>query len=100
MQQSEEDNLFLEIRRDRSGIRIGGNFIPFMLPGERPDAIITCPWEWRKTPGTVMRACHKCGRAVSLAPSSQEVLQEHPDVPIYCMTCSRELIDKEESDDR
>lgn len=99
MRQLKDDDLFLELRADgREGIRVQGVFIEFLLPGERPDAIITCPWEWRKTPGAVMRACQKCGMAVSLAPSSQEVLQEHPGVPIYCITCSRELLEKEEND--
>lgn len=95
---TEKNDLFLEIRRDRSGLRIGGVFIPFLLPGERPDAIMCVPWEQSKIPGAVIRACHTCGFAVSLAPSTQQVLQEHPDVPVYCLHCGYKELKKEEAD--
>lgn len=95
--QSEED-LYVEIRRDGSGLRADGHFIPFILPGERPDAIISVPWESRKVPGSVMRSCSSCGMAISLAPSSQQILQEYPDVPVYCTNCAHQQI-KEETED-
>lgn len=37
--------------------------------------------------GTVEGHCHRCGRAVCLAPTSQAFLKEHPDAEICCWSC-------------
>ena len=48
-------------------------------------------------PGSQGGLCDRCGKVVTLAPTSQAFLKEHPDAEISCVSCltSKELEDFE-----
>jgi hypothetical protein len=41
-----------------------------------------------RTPGSILAKCADCDADVSLAPSSQKFIAEHPDIQILCAQCA------------
>ncbi len=78
---------FLEYRKGESGIRVGGTFIGFLKPGDRMDIIVAVPWGGRMVPGSKKGKCDRCGGDIALAPSTQQVMKEYPDLPTRCINC-------------
>lgn len=103
-------DIYLEYRKGNTGIRVGGAFMGFLEPRERPDAILCTPWHKRMqvgpwvVPGSIKGRCDRCGGDVVVSPSSQLLLSQFPDVPTRCIYCvtkkevGREAKENNESD--
>jgi hypothetical protein len=95
------DDLFLEHRAEGSGIRAHGVFLPFLKDDDPPPDVIVCvPWEFSLVFGAVKQNCAKCGREISVAPSSVMLLRQHPGIPtccVYCVIAERGQCDREDS---
>ncbi|MBA7608337.1 hypothetical protein ES703_15514 [subsurface metagenome] len=98
----EENGLFLEHRQGESGIRVRGHFIPFMKEGQQIDVIICVPKGWNPlearrvvVPGSQTGQCDRCGQDIWLAPSTQELMKDYPNVPTRCIDCVTKQLEKQ-----
>lgn len=97
----EENGLFLEHRQGESGIRVRGTFIPFLKKGQELDVIVCTPKGWNPleahrtiVPGSQTGQCDRCGQAIWIAPSTQELMEDYPDVPTRCLDCVRKELEE------
>lgn len=90
------DDLSVEHRKDESGLRLRGNFIPFLKPGDKLDVIVAVPWGWHAVSGSIKGTCDTCGGDISLAPSTQELMKEYPGVPTRCIDCMKKQLEEEQ----
>jgi len=72
------------------------HFIPFLKPGDKLDVIVAVPWGWHAVPGSIKGTCDTCGGDISLAPSTQELMKEYPDVHTRCMYCEKKQLEDEQ----
>ena len=96
----EDGELYVEHRQGESGIRVCGHFIPFMKEGQKIDVIICVPKGWNPlearrviVPGSQTGKCDRCGHDILLAPSTQELMKEHPGVPTRCLDCVKKELE-------
>jgi len=90
------DDLSVEHRKGESGLRVRDHFIPFLKPGGKLDVIVAVPWGWHAVPGSIKGTCDTCGGDISLAPSTQELMKEYPDVPTRCIDCVKKQLEDEQ----
>jgi len=103
----EENELYVEHRQGESGLRVRGHFIPFMKEGQRIDVIICTPKGWHPleearviVPGSQTGKCDRCGQDIWLAPSTQELMKDYPNVPTRCIDCVKRDLEKAEGKER
>lgn len=97
-----ENGLFLEHRHGESGLRVRGHFIPFMKEGQELNVIVCVRKGWNPleecrviVPGSQTGKCDRCGQDIWLAPSTQQLMKDYPNVPTRCIDCvKRELEEK------
>ncbi|GAI51280.1 unnamed protein product, partial [marine sediment metagenome] len=90
----ENRDIYLEHRKNESGIRVRGHFIPFMKEGQELDVIVCVRKGWNPleergviVPGSQTGKCDTCGQDIWLAPSTQELKKKYPSVPTRCVEC-------------
>ncbi|MBA7701027.1 hypothetical protein ES703_109755 [subsurface metagenome] len=99
----EGSEIYLEHRKDESGIRVRGHFIPFMKEGQELDVIVCVrkgwnPLEARRVivPGSQTGQCDRCGQDILIAPSTQELMKDYPNVPTRCVDCVKKQLEEED----
>jgi len=92
----ESRDIYLEHRQGESGLRVKGAFIPFIKSGDKLDVIVAVPWGWHAVPGSIKGTCDTCSGDISLAPSTQELMNEYPDVPTRCIDCLKKQLKDEQ----
>lgn len=97
----EDREIYLEHRKDESGIRVRGHFIPFMKEGQELGIILCVPKGWNPleergviVPGSQTGKCATCGQDIWLAPSTQELMKEYPNAPTRCLDCVMKQLEK------
>lgn len=94
----DRDDLYIEYRKDRSGMRAGNGFYPFLKEGERPPSgggLVCIPWEDRKIPDSIQSECITCGRKVSVPPQFQH-LTDVRHICIYCVIEAEMIMSEDE----
>ena len=96
---NEENGPFLEHRQGESGIRVRGTFISFLKEGQELDVIVCVPKGWNPleeagviVPGSETGQCDRCGQDIWVAPSTQELMNDYPNVPIRCLDCVKKQL--------
>lgn len=101
---TEKDELYLEHRRGESGLRVQGTFIPFMKEGQDLDVIVCIPESWKEkgavVPGSEIGQCDTCGQNILIAPSTREVMKEHPGLPTRCIYCLKKELEEKGNEGR
>jgi len=97
----EENELYVEHRKEGSGLRIRDIFIPFLKEGQELDVIICVPKgrnpleECRViVPGSQTGKCDRCGQDIWLAPSTRELMKDYPNIPTRCMDCVKKELEE------
>lgn len=96
----EDREIYLEHRKDESGIRVRGHFIPFMKEGQELDVIVCVRKGWNPleqrviVPGAQIGKCDTCGHDIWLAPSTQELMKDYPNVPTRCVECIKKQLEE------
>lgn len=57
-----------------------------MTEAYKPDVVVSGKYN-EGVEGSIQVECMSCGGKVLLSPSSQEIVDKYPDVPVYCIEC-------------
>lgn len=82
-------------RDGRKGLEIDGVFIPAAGPDERPDFLVASADKSCAVKGSVEAVCSDCGAEVSIAPTSQELLERWPELMVICLQCALKRMEQE-----
>lgn len=96
VENKDPEDMYLEHREGESGLRVRGHFIPFLKEGQELDVIVTVPWGEPMVPGSKKGKCDQCGCHISLAPSTQELMKDYPNVPTRCIDCVKKQLEEEQ----